>query len=328
MKIGIPGALLYYYYGPYWVHLFEELGIEVITTQKTDKKTIDRGIGVSVPEICVPIKIYNGHVLRLVDQGVDYVFVPRMVSIEKGKFFCPKFMGLPDMIEHGIPAVRSKLLTMDIQSSTEDITSPKLIYPIAGKLGVSKSEIRRASHSAGRRWKKFRNLCLEGKTIKEAWAELDGAGSPLERSHNSLKIGLLGYVYDVYDEFISMDVTARLRQLGAAVTTFEMIPPKLLKKHVKKMKKSLFWTFSDKLLGAAYSMFREGSVDGVIHITAFGCGPDAFLGKLLEIESEKTGIPFMTVRIDEHTGENHLQTRVEAFVDMLGRKFEKAGERP
>ena len=88
LRIGIAGALLYYY-GPYWVHLFEELGIEVITTQKTDKKTIDRGIGVSVPEICVPIKIYNSHVLRLVDQGVDYVFVPRMVSVERASSSAP-----------------------------------------------------------------------------------------------------------------------------------------------------------------------------------------------------------------------------------------------
>ena len=27
----------------------------------------------------------------------------------------------------------------------------------------------------------------------------------------------------------------------------------------------------------------------------------------------------MTVRVDEHTGENHLVTRVEAFTDMLKR---------
>lgn len=110
----------------------------------------------------------------MVDQGVDYVFVPRMVSVEKGKYFCPKFMGLPDMLEHGIPAARSKLLALEIQSNTEDITSPRLICLIAGKLGVSRSEFRRASHSSARRWKKFRNLCLEGKTIKKAWAELDG----------------------------------------------------------------------------------------------------------------------------------------------------------
>jgi hypothetical protein len=81
------------------------------------------------------------------------------------------------MIEHGIPAARSKLLALDIQSNTEDITSPRLICLIAGKLGVSKSEFRRASHSSAMRWKKFRNLCLEGKTIKEAWAELDGEGA-------------------------------------------------------------------------------------------------------------------------------------------------------
>lgn len=113
----------------------------------------------------------------MVDQGVDYVFVPRMVSVEKSKYFCPKFMGLPDMIEHGIPAARSKLLALDIQSNTEDITSPRLICLIAGKLGVSRSEFRRAGHSSARRWKKFRNLCLESKTIKEAWAELDGEGA-------------------------------------------------------------------------------------------------------------------------------------------------------
>ena len=185
------------------------------------------------------------------------------------------------------------MFTLDIQSSTEDITSPRLIHPIAGKLGVSRSEIRRASHSAGRRWKKFRNLCLEGKTIKEAWAELDGAGAPFEKRHNSLKMGLLGYVYDAYDEFISMGLTARVRQLGAEVTTFEMIPPKLLKKHVKKMKKSLFWTFSDKLLGAAYSMFRGGSVDRVIHITAFGCGLGLIRGKVKE--TSETMIAFTMI---------------------------------
>ncbi|MGC9322740.1 MAG: hypothetical protein ACP5FY_10920, partial [Kosmotogaceae bacterium] len=81
------------------------------------------------------------------------------------------------MIEHGIPAARSKLLAPDIQSNTEDITSSRLICLNAGKLGISRSEIRRASHSSARRWKKFRNLCLEGKTIKKAWAELDGEGA-------------------------------------------------------------------------------------------------------------------------------------------------------
>jgi len=67
-------------------------------------------------------------------------------------------------------------------------------------------------------------------------------------------------------------------------------------------------------------LFSEGKVDGIIHITAFGCGPDSFLSRLMELESDATGIPFMIIRIDEHTGENHLLTRIEAFVDMIKRK--------
>lgn len=89
MKIGIPNALLYYYYGPFWTEFFKELGAEVVVSHSTDKKTVDMGIGVSVPEICVPIKIFNGHVLQLLKSGVDYVFIPRMASVEKGKYFCP-----------------------------------------------------------------------------------------------------------------------------------------------------------------------------------------------------------------------------------------------
>ena len=90
MKIGIPKALLFYYYYPLWKVFFEELGFEVIISQNTTKELIDKGIKVSVPEICVPIKIFNGHVLELLDSNVDYIFIPRMMNIRKGEFFCPR----------------------------------------------------------------------------------------------------------------------------------------------------------------------------------------------------------------------------------------------
>jgi predicted nucleotide-binding protein (sugar kinase/HSP70/actin superfamily) len=327
MKIGIPRALLHYYYSPFWVSFFEELGVEVVFSGSTDKKTVDLGVGISVPEICVPIKIFNGHVLKLLNTDVDYVFIPRMASIEKGKYFCPKFMGLPDMAKHSIPDIGGRLLTMDVQTRSENIATPEMYYSLADRLGVSEKQIRLACKAGARNFKRFLKLCIEGRTVSEAFEALkvpDGQAKPPVKI-DGLKIGLLGYVYDVYDEFVSMDVTGRLRQLGVGVLTFEMLSRQELSRYVRKMKKSLFWTFSDKLLGAAYKMFRERTVDGVIHVTAFGCGPDSFLGKLLEIESEDSGIPFMTVRIDEHTGENHLQTRVEAFVDMLKRRNRTTG---
>jgi predicted nucleotide-binding protein (sugar kinase/HSP70/actin superfamily) len=45
--------------------------------------------------------------------------------------------------------------------------------------------------------------------------------------------------------------------------------------------------------------------------------------KLMEIHSkEYPDIPFMSVTIDEHTGDAGVSTRLEAFVDMVKRKKE------
>jgi len=112
--------------------------------------------------------------------------------------------------------------------------------------------------------------------------------------------------------------------MGVAVKTFEMLEETEINRQLKYLQKNLFWTFSDKILASGYSFYNDGEVDGLIHITAFGCGPDSMLGKLLEMESPTFGKPFMTIRVDEHSGENHLQTRIEAFVDMLRRKKQKS----
>lgn len=326
MKIGIPNALLHSYYGPFWESFFEELDFEVIVSEETNKRIINYGVKESVPEICVPIKIYLGHALDLLEKNVDYIFVPRMISIHKGEIFCPKFMGLPDMMNHGVKALEEKILSCHISSTNEDISDYKNYISMASKLGVSETKIKAAARIAGERWRLFRRYNRMGYTPIEASNFLKQGIEPkeIDRSKEEVQIGLLGYVYNMYDNFVSMDIVNKLRELNVGFITFDMIEEDELRKAIDYMKKPLFWTFSNMLLGAGYKLFRDYEVDGVIHTTAFGCGPDSFLGKLFEIESDETGIPFMTIRIDEHTGENHLQTRIEAFVDMLKRKKLKA----
>ena len=79
----------------------------------------------------------------------------------------------------------------------------------------------------------------------------------------------------------------------------------------------MFWTFSNNVIRAAYHFFERQDVDGVIHITAFGCGPDFIVDKLMEIDAKNYKMPFLTITLDEHTGQEGLNTRLEAFVDML-----------
>jgi predicted nucleotide-binding protein (sugar kinase/HSP70/actin superfamily) len=75
MKIGIPKALMYYFYYPFWKTLFESLGFEVVTSGDTSKSVLDAGVKEAVAEICVPMKVYTGHILNLLDKNVDYIYI-------------------------------------------------------------------------------------------------------------------------------------------------------------------------------------------------------------------------------------------------------------
>lgn len=318
-KIGIPQTLLYQYYISFWKPFFEELGFEVVITPSTTKNILDKGVRKMAPEMCVPMKICSGHVVELTESNVDFIYIPRFVSInENNDFFCPKFMALPDMLKSIIPNLKTKILTNDILSVSDDITDYKHYIELTKDLQVTKQDICTAAKKARNFWIEYRNLCKTKKyNSKQANDKVLYGKDIKSTSKKPLKIGVVGYVYDVYDEFISMNVLERLEELGADTQTFETLTDKEIEKELKRFSKRLFWTFSNKTIASAYHFFEDDTIDGVIHITAFGCGPDAFIGKYLELDSEKYEKPFMTLRVDEHTGENHLQTRIEAFVDML-----------
>ena len=321
MKIGIPRALLFQYYYPLWRSLFENLGFEVVISDKSSKTLVQKGIAVTVPEICLPIKIFDGHVINLMEKGVDYIFCPRFVHIEKGYWFCPKYIGLPELVEKTIPEAR--LLIAEIDCRREDTADPSCYRGIAKTLGISHGRMKKALKAAAEDFAAFRSYCRQGLTLDEAAMVLYDK-IPLENfklPNYQTTIGLLGYIYNVYDPFISMEIIKRLREMKVRIITFDMLSEEELLRYRATNTRPIFWTFADKLYQAAHVMIRDEGVDGLIHITAFGCGPDSVVGKEIEHDFADSGVPFMTLRIDEHTGENHLQTRIEAFTDMIKRKI-------
>jgi len=325
MKIGVPRALMYQYYYPFWLKLFRELGFEVVVSDRTTKALVQPGITATVAEICLPIKIYNAHVINLMEKGVDYIFVPRLTGIEKNFWCCPKYIGLPELVQNSL---HIDTVTAEVWVKNEDISGIAPYLSICKKLNIPVSKMKKAVKAADAEWKAFRAICEQGFTISEADA-IFYDGVPKERfmyRENPVTIGVLGYVYNVYDPFISMDVVGKVRKMGANVVTFDMLSHKKITKYRPKTDRLIYWTFTDKLYQAAHYMLEDMKVDGLMHVTAFGCGPDSVVGKKIEVDFAGYGKPFMTLRVDEHTGENHMQTRVEAFVDMIKRK--KAQEVP
>lgn len=87
--------------------------------------------------------------------------------------------------------------------------------------------------------------------------------------------------------------------------------------YASKLPKRMFWTHGQRIVGAAFSLIERKTIDGIIYISAFGCGLDSVLMDLVERKAKEYRIPFTLLTIDELTGEAGINTRIEAFLDML-----------
>ncbi len=318
IKVGIPATLTYYVHFPLWNVFFSELGCEVEVSPDTNKKILDEGIKDTVTDACVPIKLYHGHVAALRDK-VDFLFVPRMVNVDTESIitFCPKFLGLPDMIRASVPNL-PELIAPEIDRKRGRHYLLKACHEIGHQLGRSKGLVVKAYRKAMSVQEKFEHLL-----VKEKITPLKGINHIFsheelpQRSETDLNIAVLGYPYQIYDPYVSCNLMSWLEEHGVRSWTTEMVEYSRLKSYAKMMQKKMFWHFSNKVMWGAFHYLEQPQIEGVIHVTAFSCGPDAMVDKLVELECKQRGMPFLSLMIDEQTGEGGVATRLEAFTDML-----------
>ena len=346
-RVGIPRTLAYYSFYPQWRTYLEELGIEVVLSPPTTKDVLDMGIRYTVTDACIPIKSFHGHVAALIGK-VDYILIPRMVSIDGDATFCPKFLGLPEMVKASVEGL-PPLLTPRLDVRDGRFAPMRAWLQVAKILCAGRHRALVAYRSALRVGAYYESLLVQGVLPDEAmamvskwWSSVKSNGllmlsgmkngtaptkdspTPSASSGSSkeqIRLALVGYPYAIYDEFTSCDLLGNLRRLGVTVLTPEMVPTRSRQAQAIKQPKHLFWYYSNQVIRATYHFFQEQLVDGLIHVTAFGCGPDAMVDKLLELDCRKHGrLPFLSLALDEHTGVAGVMTRLEAFVDMLVRR--------
>lgn len=321
-RVGIPQGLFYHYYYPLWKTFFTDLGAEVVSSGPTNRMTVEQGIAAAVDESCFPVKVYFGHVQKLCDLGLDYIFLPRLVSVEPRSYICPKFMGVPDMIKAVIPNLPT-VIDMLVDLSKTSKTFDREVLRVGRYFTRNQLAISRAYHHGLEEQKKCEQKCREGYSTSEAIALWDGEKVDLPGRYD-LQIAVLGHGYSLYDQTISMNLIQRLRSMGCRVILPEGCDHIKIETAAATMPKRVFWTLGRKNVGAAIHLAQQEQIDGIIYLACFGCGPDSMIGDLIERKIKNK--PFMMVTIDEHTGEAGMVTRLEAFCDMLRRRRDAGRE--
>ncbi len=319
-QIGIPRALLYYQYYPMWRAFFEQLGAQVILSPPTNKDTLRLGASRVVAETCLPVKIFVGHAISLIDK-CDYMFVPAIRTMEPKVHNCSKFLGLPDMTRAVVPEA-PPILDVDIDVDKGKRELSQAIYKLGRHFTWNPLKIKRATEAARAAHLDFQNrMWTQRRTpiqvLKEIFPELESDEELIEEGDKT--IALIGHPYLLYDKFVNYRLIHHLQRLGSKVVTPEMVERQEIDAAIIKLGGEAYWTYEGEVVGAG-GYYLDAEVDGVIALIAFGCGPDSLMISLVQRYAKHVGKPFMTLTLDEHTSEIGLLTRLEAFLDMIQRK--------
>lgn len=315
MKIGLPRGLLYYKYSPYWETFLVNIGFEVVVSPPTTRKLLKEGLIHAESEICLPVKVFYGHIASLIGK-VDAIFIPRVVSVEGKSYTCPKFLGLPDMIKAAFPKIKIFSPTINARKGLKGYYRHLLMF--AKQFGTGTMKAISAIMAAEKSQKQYISDLHKGKLPITITNVNKTSENNLENS--KVVVGIAGHAYNIFDEYLSVGLIKKLIERGVQVVTPENVPQRIWEKYSSRLPKHLFWTYEKELIGASLYWLENRLIDGLIYVMSFACGPDSIVQYVLEDEARKYNTPIMPLVLDEHTGEAGIITRIEAFLDMLRKK--------
>lgn len=304
--VGLARAMTYYEHGRLWRNFLTLLGCNVVVSPETNQRILDRGVANCSSETCLPVKVMAGHVLELADK-CDAVFIPRYKSTARHEMSCPKLCALPDMMRLNL---KNKVgiigITVDEDKGGEE--TQKTLVEFSKNVGVPYKAAKEAYLKAVEN--KF-NADVKTRLAQDMEV---GTFAP-EKT-----VAVLGHPYMIYDRFLSMNLIGKLRATGLNVITPDtMGHGARIGNAYPYFSERNFYGIGEDNLGCAFACDRRPEVAGIIYLSPFACGIDSLVVEFIS-RHMKAGreIPMMLLTVDEHTGEAGVDTRIEAFLDMLG----------
>jgi predicted CoA-substrate-specific enzyme activase len=314
--IGIPRMLMFFEQFPLWATFFGRLGVKVVLSDKTNRRLIHKGLQEVLAEACYPVKVAYGHVANLIEKGVDLIFLPSIIDLEKESddvarsYNCPLIQGIPFMLR---PAFKdkAKIISPTIFMAKEKGNLKVEMEKIGREFGKEKREIASAITAALKAQDEFERIRRErGQEILKT----------LKKDNEAVLV--IGKPYNIHDLALNLNIAKKLRHLGILAIPFDLLP--LDEVELPAHYSNLVWKNEQNLLRAAILAKNNPSLNPIM-ITNYGCGPDAFFWKYLEETMQEE--PYLLLEVDEHSGDAGMTTRVEAFLDTLGRPKTGAKEK-
>lgn len=333
--------------------LFQELGFSVVVPPPISRKTLNLGVKYSPEFACLPFKINLGNFMEALDKGADlivmgggcgpcrfgyYAEVQREILQEMGYEFSmyviePGIINNIRKIRETFGPLPFRKVVSAVRLAWNKARAIDDIYKLVLEkraLEVEEGLVDKLYAGFIRKIDETMSLDEVRRLRREYREKIEDTSAKYKRGI-PLKVGLVGEIYLVLEPFVNLEIEKRLGQLGVMVERDLYMTNWLLnflhlrndEKHIRRAARKYLGSFVGghgiDSVGNTVRYSRRG-FDGVIQLGPFTCMPEIIARSILPAVSKGEGIPVLTFFFDEHSADAGIQTRLEAFVDLLERK--------
>ena len=309
--IGIPKSLMVHTLYPLYSNFFSSLGFTVVLADHPDSE----GVNKKGAAFCYPVELSHGFAWDLISRNTDYIFMPQVkgIFVENGasaSVTCPFIQGEPYYLKTAFKEFSQKKVLSPVLDFSKGYGSVLDIFADMGQeLGFTRKESIQAYDIAV----KAQEACIDDmrKIGREVLMSLDN-------DKDKIGVVLFGRSYSAFTNDANMGVPHKFASRGHMI-----IPYDFLSFSDENPEKQMYWATGQTILKAAGQVKRHPGLFGC-YITNFSCGPDSFLiGYFREVMGQK---PSLTLELDSHSADAGLDTRIEAFIDVVDNYLHMAGD--
>ena len=314
--IGIPRVLNIYEDYPFWFTLFTNLGFRVVLSEKSDRKTYEKGME-SMPSesVCYPAKLSHGHIVSLINQGVKTIFYPCMMYSRKedpeanNKYNCPIVVSYSEVLKNNVEELKSqgiKFLNPFLPFDRQGLV--KRLYELEEfkEYKFTKKELKQAVEKAEQEYQRYKaDVRKKG---EETLAYI--------KEHNIKGIVLAGRPYHI-DPEINHGIDTMITTLGLCVLSEDSIA------HLSTVKRPIRvvdqWVYHSRLYRAADVVGNNKNLE-LVQLNSFGCGVDAVTTDQVEEILASFGKMYTLIKIDEVNNLGAIRIRIRSLIASMNKR--------
>ena len=322
ITFGLPRCLNIFDNFVFWHTLLSTCGFNLVLSAPSTVRMAEKGMGTVMSDnICFPAKLVHGHIVDLIEKGVDRIFYP-IVIYEKNRFEdalnsynCPIVSGYADVIESAVHPGQEFGIPLDrpVVNFNDRLLLKKVCHTYLKQFNIPKKLINAALDTALAADEAYHRDILH-----KAAPIIDKA-----KKDQSLLIVLAGRPYHT-DSLINHKIPEILSGLGADIISEDAVP--VLKDSLKDAWVLTQWNYPNRIYNAAKWVAQQPAHIQLVQLNSFGCGPDAIvIDEVIEIL--KTGKKNHTlIKVDEISSPGSVRLRLRSMIESL--KFRRTSIKP